>query len=393
VKKVGMISASHLIQAQEPADQNSGIIVAITVAAIVAVCLFLLGVGLLVMRHRQSQTKFAKRCTPVTLDDYSLDNISVYNSFRRKQRLRGSKRSYTNAAFDDSNTPSRPVNAPAVASALSDITSLENEFRAIPNISPTLDDIPQGAETKNRYANVIPMPDTRVLLTFQEDVPNSDYMNANYVRGVNGEPKRYIVTQGPLDDTIVDFWRMVWEQQIRVIFALTDFAEGGIAKCAEYYPRSETIDCSQLHGDYQITLEKRDISDNCITSYLVLKDMERNLRRDVVHFWYHSWPEKGVPASPKMTIDFLNRSRKFTKEPTPVLVHCSPGTGRSGAIVACDIAMKEYDTQNKVDIPRLVNKIRQDRAGAVQTKEQYVHIYGVLHAHASRIGAAHLESI
>ena len=55
----------------------------------------------LVMRHRQAQSKFAKRCTPVSLDDYSLDNISVYNSFRRKQRNRASKRSYTNAGFDD----------------------------------------------------------------------------------------------------------------------------------------------------------------------------------------------------------------------------------------------------------------------------------------------------
>ena len=49
-------------------------------------------------------------------------------------------------------------------------------------MTPTLDDIPAGAETKNRYANVIPIPDTRVLLTFQEDVPNSDYINANFVR-------------------------------------------------------------------------------------------------------------------------------------------------------------------------------------------------------------------
>lgn len=55
----------------------------------------------LVMRHRQAKTKFAKRCTPVTLDDYSLDNISVFNSFRRKQRIRASKRSYTNTGFDD----------------------------------------------------------------------------------------------------------------------------------------------------------------------------------------------------------------------------------------------------------------------------------------------------
>lgn len=100
-----------------------GIIAAIAIASIAATCLFLIGILLvscykkaikinltksmnfhatqLVLRHRQSQTKFAKRCTPVTLDDYSLDNISFSNSFRRKQRLRGSKRSYTNAAFDD----------------------------------------------------------------------------------------------------------------------------------------------------------------------------------------------------------------------------------------------------------------------------------------------------
>ena len=49
-------------------------------------------------------------------------------------------------------------------------------------MNPTLDDIPNGAEAKNRYANVIPMPDTRVLLTFQDEQPNSDYINANYVR-------------------------------------------------------------------------------------------------------------------------------------------------------------------------------------------------------------------
>lgn len=72
---------------------------------------------------------------------------------------------------------------------------------------------------------------------------------------------------------------------------------------------------------------------------------------------------------------------------------CSPGTGRSGTIVACDIAMKEYDLHNKVDIPRIVMKLRQDRAGAVQTKEQYVHIYEVLHSYVSRLGGANLESI
>ncbi|OXA63287.1 Tyrosine-protein phosphatase non-receptor type 7 [Folsomia candida] len=390
VKKVDMVSASQLISSED----NERIIAAIAIASIAATCLFLIGILLLVLRHRQSQTKFAKRCTPVTLDDYSLDNISFSNSFRRKQRLRGSKRSYTNAAFDDPTAPSRVVNLSTLHSALTDIAGLDAEFRAIPSVSPTLDDIPQGAESKNRYANVIPMPDTRVLLTFQEEQPNSDYINANFVRGQNGEPKRYIVTQGPLEETVVDFWRMVWEQQVRVIFMLTDFAEAGHSKCAEYYPRSETIDCSQLHGDFQVTLEKRDATDNCITSYIVIKDMERNLRRDVIHLWYHSWPDKGVPPTAK-TVDFLLKSRKFTKEPTPVVVHCSPGTGRSGTIVACDIAMKEFELQQKgtADIPRLVGRLRQDRAGSVQTKEQYLHIYETLHYYATRYAATQMEPI
>jgi len=165
---------------------------------------------------------------------------------------------------------------------------------------------------------------------------------------------------------------------------LTDFAEAGHAKCAEYYPRSETIDCSQLHGDFQVTLEKRDITENCTTSFLVIKDMERNLRRDVVHFWYHSWPDKGVPVTAKPTVEFLTKSRKFTKEVTPVVVHCSPGTGRSGTLVACDIAIKELEINQKVDIPRLVLRLRQDRAGCVQTREQYLHIYDAIHHYISR---------
>ena len=153
------------------------------------------------LRHRQAQNNFAKRCTPVTLDDYSLDNISVFNSFRRKQRNRASKRSYTNAGFDDpvrkhfqkfkfsrfilnllQNAPTKILDVEGLATAVKEVGSIYDEFSRIPSVLPTLDDIPPGAESKNRYANVIPMPDTRVLLTFQDDQPNSDYINANFVQ-------------------------------------------------------------------------------------------------------------------------------------------------------------------------------------------------------------------
>jgi len=44
------------------------------------------------------------------------------------------------------------------------------------------DELPPGAETKNRYANVIPMPETRVLLNPRGSGLNSDYINANFVK-------------------------------------------------------------------------------------------------------------------------------------------------------------------------------------------------------------------
>jgi hypothetical protein len=56
-----------------------------------------------VMKRRSNQ-KFSQRCRPVGLDAYSLDNVSVYNSVRRKpnrDNLRQSKRSYGNSAFED----------------------------------------------------------------------------------------------------------------------------------------------------------------------------------------------------------------------------------------------------------------------------------------------------
>lgn len=55
----------------------------------------------MILRKRQKGEDFRRRCTPVSLDDYSLDNISVYNSVRRKNAIRASKRSYGNPAFDD----------------------------------------------------------------------------------------------------------------------------------------------------------------------------------------------------------------------------------------------------------------------------------------------------
>ncbi len=68
---------------------------------------------------------------------------------------------------------------------------------------------------KNRYANIHSYDHSRVILS-RDGSPGSDYINANYIPGFNSS-REYIAAQGPLPETINDFWRMVWEQNSNAI--------------------------------------------------------------------------------------------------------------------------------------------------------------------------------
>ena len=76
----------------------------------------------------------------------------------------------------------------------------------------------------NRYKDVLPYDDTRVRLAGD----GNDYINASHVFYDTGQAVfKYIVAQGPKENTSGDFWQMVWENQVRIIAMVTTLVEKG----------------------------------------------------------------------------------------------------------------------------------------------------------------------
>jgi protein tyrosine phosphatase len=228
---------------------------------------------------------------------------------------------------------------------------------------------------KSRYRDVIPGEATRVKLLPDGD-ERHDFINANYVSGYNNQERAYIFAQGPLESTVKDFWRMVWQENIVIIVMTTNIREKNMLKCYPYWPldAKETLNT----GIYQIQNERCEKFDSFTVTILTLRKKNSSEQRTIYHAHYLKWPDHGIPSNTKDALEFLDRVdyyRQITMTKAPILLHCSAGIGRTGTFCAIDIGIKRYLENKFIDIPSTVAKMRTERAGSVQTEDQYVFAY------------------
>ena len=73
----------------------------------------------------------------------------------------------------------------------------------------------------------------------------SDYINASYISGeVSGSEKKYIATQRCLPETVHNFWKMIWQEDTRVIVMISNEVESGrVSPCFD--ETHANMPCSQ----------------------------------------------------------------------------------------------------------------------------------------------------
>ncbi|XP_071116949.1 uncharacterized protein [Haliotis cracherodii] len=253
---------------------------------------------------------------------------------------------------------------------------MEGEFKKLPssNIKPVDCASLDENEGKNRYKDILPFDATRVPLEIENE-DDSDYINASYIDGYMDQT-RYVATQGPLEHTKNDFWRMIWQLNTAKIVMVTNLMESGKFKCYGYWPFCSSE--STMYGSISVQCAKEEVYETyTLRSMAIWK--EGTETRVIEQFHFTQWPDHGVPRDTTALLHF-HKVVKDTALPLsgPLVVHCSAGVGRTGTFLALDYLLDQARSEGRVCVYNCVQHFRRKRMKMVQTKEQYIFIHSIL---------------
>ncbi|KHJ41475.1 Protein-tyrosine phosphatase [Trichuris suis] len=252
------------------------------------------------------------------------------------------------------------------------------EFSSLPgrpNAAEATSFMSQLNKAKNRYIDILCLEKTRVKLRGD----GCDYIHANWVRSSELDMK-IIMAQAPTQNTLDEFYRMLFQENVLLIVCLTQLKERGVEKMHPYWPATEG---SQLtFANY--TVKNSGIQETCnsLISTLDVEQIDKKAHMTIKHLFYLDWPDHRVPRCTHKFINLVSQCNKLSSEisnnsknnPTMV-IHCSAGVGRSGTLTALLVIQKVIDRGLPPKIRDTVAEIRQQRSLAVQGIEQYMFIY------------------
>ncbi|XP_062585346.1 receptor-type tyrosine-protein phosphatase T-like isoform X2 [Saccostrea cucullata] len=234
---------------------------------------------------------------------------------------------------------------------------------------------------RNRFKTTFPYDHSRIILEVSKGFA-SDYINANYIENMEGR-REFIACQGPRENTLIDHWRMIWQEHVEYIVMLTNLIEGPKVKCHQYWPdEGKELDINP----FSVTMLEE-------TVYAYFVERKMNVRkkritgsRTVVQYHYTRWPDHGTPNPLNLVVFHRHFRHKIKSTQSPIIVHCSAGIGRTGTFIALDVLSRYGKDKGKVNIIEYVKAMRKDRMTMIQNVDQYAFLYHALYEFFRRKG-------
>ncbi|CAL2037724.1 unnamed protein product [Caenorhabditis brenneri] len=228
----------------------------------------------------------------------------------------------------------------------------------------------------SRYTDVRCIEETRVILKNHE----RDFIHASWMRMPGKDDMSYITTQGPLPETLVDFWHMIYQEKISYVLMLCTLFEGGVEKCTLYYP--EKLAEVVRFGRYEITLtecKEEAIANTTWNALTVVDTADPNSEPLYMnHVQVPWWPDQLAPEDARPMIELYKWVKSVNPKGIPICVHCSAGVGRTATFVGIDYATRRIMENPNIEMVDIVREMRAMRFQAVQSHMQFLFLYVAL---------------
>ncbi|XP_071163740.1 receptor-type tyrosine-protein phosphatase kappa-like [Mytilus edulis] len=225
---------------------------------------------------------------------------------------------------------------------------------------------------KNRYSNIIPVGSEMPLLSTAVDGHN-EYINAVFLPGYRNN-KTFIVTQMPLETTVVDMWRLIHDYEIPTIVMLNKDIQKEKSTNV-YWPEGNK---DVTFGPFNIT--RTHISTQKLYTCLDLTYKYKNQESKQVKLFQSKFWEEDIinPVSANDMLSFLSATedgQSNNRGCGPVLVHCLNGCDKSGLYCVLATVIEQLRIEQDVDIQHIIKQMRNRRPQIIPNYEQFQFIY------------------
>ncbi|CAG2241350.1 PTPRK [Mytilus edulis] len=171
--------------------------------------------------------------------------------------------------------------------------------------------------------------------------------------------KTFIVTQMPLETTVVDLWRLVYDYDIPTVVMLNQDTQKKSTNI--YWPEGDE---SVTFGPFNIT-RMNTITKDLYTCLDLTYTYNNKESKQVTLFRTKFWEDNViVPESANDMLAFLSATEDcytHNREKGPVLVHCLNGCDKSGLYCVLATVIERLRIEQDVDIQHIIKQMRNRR--------------------------------
>uniref|UniRef100_A0A1B0AJE8 Tyrosine-protein phosphatase non-receptor type 23 n=1 Tax=Glossina pallidipes TaxID=7398 RepID=A0A1B0AJE8_GLOPL len=232
---------------------------------------------------------------------------------------------------------------------------------------------------KNRSLDCLPYDHARVKLDKETD----DYINAAHIKDLGNGCPNIIIAQTPQQNTVNDFWSMMWSQKARTVLCLHPSNE----ILDPFWP--QTLEEESHFDDFSVKCVKIVSLTHCQEYQLKLSMISSDAIVELailqIKTWTKSNPSQVVGIGRNILQAHQQRCLDFNTPSAPLVINCLTGSERSGlvAVALCAILATQHKRPiliNVVDAWHRLCSHRQQVIRDIETLERSLQIV-LSHAH------------